>query len=58
MTTGEVARLFKTHPATIRRLCVRGEIRGIRLGGEWRIPADEVRRLLGTPVQSDAVISR
>ena len=45
-TISEVARQFKLSPITIRRLISRGEIAAIKIGGSYRIRADEVRRMV------------
>jgi excisionase family DNA binding protein len=45
------------HPETVRRRLVAGEIYGIRLGSTWRIPAQELDRLLdGRPSLSKGVL--
>ena len=37
LTTEEVARLLNTTEASVRRWLRKGEIRGTRIGDEWRI---------------------
>lgn len=40
LTTAEAARAFRCSPDLIRRMCERGELRHIRIGRQYRIPAD------------------
>ncbi|MHC5034101.1 MAG: helix-turn-helix domain-containing protein [Planctomycetota bacterium] len=37
LRVGTVARQFECSPKLVRRLIKRGEIEGVRFGGEWRI---------------------
>ena len=46
-STGEVARLLGVDYATVARWARTGKIKAIRtVGGHWRIPESEVKRLL------------
>lgn len=46
-TTTETGALWGVSRATVQRLCRSGEVRSLRTpGGHWRIPADEVHRVL------------
>jgi excisionase family DNA binding protein len=45
----EVAALLGVNKRTVYRMLQHGRIRGIRNGGPVRIPAAEVRRLVGKP---------
>lgn len=48
LTPDEIAERFRIHPRTVRRLCKRGDLRGaVKVGRQWRIPADAVRAALG-----------
>jgi len=46
-TPEELARALKVSGETVRARLRRGEIKGLRLGRIWRVPRDEVERLLG-----------
>jgi len=46
-STGKVAKMLGVHRVTINRWIRDGKIRAVRIGKEYRIPEDEVRRLLG-----------
>lgn len=54
LTTGQVARRLGWSDDTIRRRCEDGTISGaLRLGeGQWRIPADWLRAILGPSYKS------
>ena len=45
-TTEEVAEIFKMHPKTIRRMCKNGEIRAMKLGGEYRISEEDLKKCI------------
>ena len=48
-TPEEIADRFRVHARTVRRLCVRGELRGaVKVGRQWRIPASAVSAAFGT----------
>lgn len=44
-TPREVARMFRVSTATVWRLIRKGEIRAIRIGGQYRIPASAISEL-------------
>lgn len=47
LTTGEVARLLGVTPLTVWRWCKSGKMKAIRTaGGQYRIPAEEVKKFL------------
>jgi excisionase family DNA binding protein len=37
MTTAEVAEILREKPENVARRCVAGQIRAVRISGEWRI---------------------
>jgi excisionase family DNA binding protein len=42
-TVEEAATILGVHPETIRRMCKRGELRGVRkVGDTWRIPRTSI----------------
>jgi len=45
-TVEEIAKRFKKHPESIRRLIKKGVIEGFKFGGEWRVRADVLQRYL------------
>jgi hypothetical protein len=45
------AALLNVDEAALRTSLDRGEIRGVRVGEEWRVSLFEIARLLGTTVQ-------
>lgn len=45
-TVEEIAKRFKKHPESIRRLIKEGAIKGFKFGGEWRVYAGELHRYL------------
>lgn len=44
LTTGEVAARLKANAETVRRLIRTGRLAAIKLGNNYRIPAEEYRR--------------
>jgi len=56
VTTNEMARLVRYHPESIRRAIREGRIHALPFGRSYRIPAEEVARILreGLPVDRDA----
>ena len=46
LTASEVAAYFRVSKATILRWCAEGRIPAIRIGREWRIPADELQKMV------------
>jgi excisionase family DNA binding protein len=45
-TIGELAALLKCHKETIRRLCEKGDLRGVRIASNWRISESAVREYM------------
>jgi excisionase family DNA binding protein len=45
LTAEEVAARVRVHAATIRRMARNGEIRAVRVGGQWRFAVDVVDQL-------------
>lgn len=56
MRTGAAARKLGLHRMTVRRWIKQGKIHAYRVGGESRIPASEIERLLGVPRKSVVVL--
>jgi excisionase family DNA binding protein len=46
LTIPEVADRLQVSTKTVRRLTATGEIRGVRVGGQWRFAPDVVGQLL------------
>lgn len=46
------ARVIAWHPESVRRAIRQGRIKAVRLGGGWRIPADEVSRICSAGLPS------
>ena len=46
LTVQEVAEILRVHYSTAMRLITEGQIKGIKIGRQWRIPRSEVERLL------------
>jgi excisionase family DNA binding protein len=46
LTVDEVANILRLNVRTIWRMLKDGRLKGIRLGGGWRIPKEELDRLL------------
>ena len=42
----EAGELLRLHPVTIRRMIDRHEVRGVKIGGRWRIPREDVLAML------------
>jgi excisionase family DNA binding protein len=45
LTPEEVAARFRVTPRTVRRWAAEGKLEAIRVGRQWRIPADAMERL-------------
>jgi len=45
LTTEEVAELLQMHVRTVQRLIRDGEIGAFKVGGRWKIPAEEIKAL-------------
>jgi len=54
--TGKAAEMLRVSRVTVIRWIKRGRIKSVRVGKEFRIPEDEVRRLLKGKVANTAVI--
>ena len=54
--TGKVAEMLGVHKVTVIRWIKQGKIRAVRIGKEFRVPEDEVKRLLGGKDTNTAVI--
>ena len=46
MTVSEAAVKLRRSDSTIRRMCARGELSCVKLGRNWLVPVDEVKRVL------------
>ena len=47
LLVSEFAKEARLHPETVRDWLRTGRIRGTRVGSSWRIPAEEIDRVLG-----------
>jgi len=47
-TVREIAKRFKVHPYTVRRLARRKEIPAFRFGGQWRFYKADIEQLVRT----------
>lgn len=45
-TIDEVALLLKFHPNTVRTMIKRGELEGKKIGRQWRIKSEELRKFI------------
>ena len=54
--TGKAAEMLGVSRVTVIRWIKRGRIKAVRVGKEFRVPEDEVRRLLKGKVANTAVI--
>ncbi len=52
MSIQEVARELRVSEKTVRRMLWRGELQGIRVGGQWRFPIENLAELLPSSVAS------
>ena len=46
LTVEELAARIKSHPESVRRAIRQGRIHALQFGAGWRIPAQEVARIL------------
>ena len=53
LTTRELAEELGLSPTTVRRLLEEGRIKGVRLGHWWRIPREELDRVLRDGLQEE-----
>lgn len=44
-TNKELTEIFKVSPSALRDWRKAGQLRGVKLGGEWRYTAEEVERI-------------
>jgi excisionase family DNA binding protein len=42
LTVTQVAERLSVHPKTVYNMLVRGELRGVKVGRVWRVPAEEL----------------
>jgi len=49
-TVEQVAEQLKVHPRTVYRLLEAGELRGVKVGRQWRITLDALNTFLQLPV--------
>jgi excisionase family DNA binding protein len=54
--TGKVAEMLGVHKVTVIRWIKQGKIKAVRIGKEFRVPEDEVKRLLKGKITNTAVI--
>ena len=54
--TGKVAEMLGVHKVTVIRWIKQGKIKAVRIGKEYRVPEDEVKRLLKGKTTNTAVI--
>lgn len=45
-TIKEVAKILNFKERTVRQWLVDGKIKGVKIMGEWRVPKEEVQRLM------------
>jgi excisionase family DNA binding protein len=45
LTASEVGAALRVSPVTVRRWLLSGALRGVKVGGAWRIPQAEVDRV-------------
>lgn len=46
LTVAEVAQILRVAPVTVRRMILSGELPGVKIGNQWRVRADDLRRLM------------
>lgn len=52
LTVEELAAMVDMHPRTIRRYLREGQLKAIKVGGEWRIKREDAEVFLGGTVQA------
>ena len=52
-TTDEVAQLLKASRRTVQHWIRTGRLKALRVGGEYRIEAEELRRFVGKTIEED-----
>jgi excisionase family DNA binding protein len=55
VTPDEAAHTLRVHPTTVRRLIRRGQLPAVRVGGHWRLRADDLERLVAAPTETTSV---
>lgn len=50
LTAEEVAKYFRVHPYTVKRLAREGKLPGFKIGGQWRFNLEKINKM-----QSDKV---
>ena len=56
LTPAEAAQRFRVSVDTIRRLLRNKKMRGVRVGGQWRVPEESVQRLFAPRVEETVVV--
>lgn len=44
LTAEEVAKYFRVHPYTVKRLAREGKLPGFKVGGQWRFKRSEIEQ--------------
>ena len=57
LTTKQVQELFKVDRSTIYRMAEDGRLPAVKVGRQWRFPADHVETLLGQPGEATADVA-
>ena len=57
-TIDEVAKMLQVHPRTVRRYIEKGQLRGERIGGGWRVSEAAVKALFDASEVKDAIDTR
>jgi putative molybdopterin biosynthesis protein len=52
-TTDEVAQLLKVSRRTVQHWIRTGQLKALRVGGEYRVEAEELRRFVGKTADED-----
>jgi len=56
LRTGRAAKLLGVHKVTVLRWIKEGKIKAVRFGKEYRIPEDEIKRLIKGKTTNTAII--
>lgn len=46
-TVKEVAEVLAYHRGTVKEFLRKGKIKGLKVGNQWRVTEDEIKRILG-----------
>lgn len=59
-TTAQVGAALNCHPESVRLACRQGRIKGVHLGGRWRVSHEELDRIVkdGIPAMATAAINK